>query len=156
QGGRYFDVLVEYAKCVAQDICVKVTVSNRGPERARLHLLPTLWFRNTWSWHRTGEGYWPKPTLGLVDPPHDDATVIWSEHSSLVHISLAADKGPDGAMPAAYFTENETNQARLYGARNDAPYVKDAFHARVIGGDVRATNPAKVGTKAALHYVLDL
>jgi hypothetical protein len=154
--GRYFDVLVEYAKDLAQDICIKVTVSNRGPDRARLHLLPTMWFRNTWAWNRTGEGYWPKPTIGLGETPSGIARVLWSEHTSLGHVELAGDFAPDGSTPEAYFTENETNRRRLWGAPNQTPYVKDAFHARVIGGETRATNPENVGTKAALHYVLDL
>jgi len=152
--GRYFDVLVEYAKASPEDILVKATFFNRGPQAAALHVLPTLWFRNTWSWGRDGEGYWPKPTLGLGNTPPGGAAGLWAEHSSLGRLELCAGAGPNGEVPVAYFTENETNTERLWGVRNASPYVKDAFHERVIHGKRDAINPAEIGTKAALHYRL--
>ncbi len=161
QGGRYFDVTAEYAKETEQDILVRITIANRGPEAARLHVLPTLWFRNTWSWGRTGEGYWRKPTIGEMDPPDGVASLLWTEHQSLGRVELAAAGHPDGGAstsqrPEAYFTENETNTQRLWSVPNKGRFVKDAFHARVIGGDTSVVNPERVGTKAALHYVLDI
>jgi hypothetical protein len=145
--GRYFDVLVEYAKFDTDDLAVVVTVSNRGPVAAPIHVLPTLWFRNTWSWGRTGEGYWPRPWMALDSVR--DGVAIRTEHASLGRFSLYATRiGPD----EVYFTDNETNKLRLWGVPNDSPYVKDAFHERVVHGRVEATNPARVGTKAALHY----
>jgi hypothetical protein len=147
---RYFDVVAEYAKADADDIAIRITVANRGPDAAIIHLLPTLWFRNTWSWGREGEGYWARPELRRSSPNQ-----IAAEHPALGRFVLQAD--PSGHQPSDYlFTENETNAARLFGARNLQPYVKDAFHQAVVMGDRAAVNPAETGTKAALHYVLDV
>jgi hypothetical protein len=149
--GRYFDVVAEYAKADSDDVLVRITVSNRGPERAEVHLLPTLWFRNTWSWGREGEGYWPKPTLRQ----RDDGSIA-AEHDSLGRYAFVAGEGPDGEQPPLLFTENETNVARLFGGANESPYVKDAFHEYVVGGRHDAVNPDGVGTKAAAHYRLSI
>jgi mannosylglycerate hydrolase MGH1-like protein len=150
-GGRYWDVFVEYAKGAPDDVLVRITAANRGPDGARLHLLPTLWARNTWSWGRTGEGYGPKPTLRAEAPG-----AIAVEHASLGKMRLDVGADPDGRMPPLLFTENETNTGRLFGTEPASRYVKDAFHAYVVAGDVAAVNPAGVGTKAAAHYVLDV
>ena len=139
---RYFDVFVEYAKEGPEDILIRITVHNRGPEAARLRVLPTLWFRNTWSW---GEDD-PKPSLREVGPG-----VIHVSHQELGEYRLHCD-----GRPELLFTENESNATRLWGQPNATPYVKDAFHAYIVSGHRDAVNPAKTGTKAAAHYVLDV
>jgi hypothetical protein len=139
---RYFDVFVEYAKEGPEDILIRITVHNRGPEASRLHVLPTLWFRNTWS--SAGEG--PKPSLRESGPG-----AIQASHPELGEYELSCDGAPE-----LLFTENESNTRRLWGESNAAPYVKDAFHACVIAGHPDAVNPAGVGTKAAAHYILDV
>jgi hypothetical protein len=139
---RYFDVFVEYAKGGPEDLLVKVTVHNRGPEAATLHVLPTLWFRNTWSWGGAGT----RPALHAAA----DATLLAS-HPELGDLALAC----DGA-PTLLFTENESNAERLWGTPSPSPYVKDAFHRCVVAGERAAVNPARTGTKAAAHYVLEV
>jgi hypothetical protein len=147
---RYFDVFAEYAKASPGDLLITITVANRGPETAVLHLLPTLWFRNTWSWGRTGEGYTERPRIALAG--HG---AIEAAHEGLGRFTLAAEPVA-GRAPQWLFTENETNAQRLYGVPNRTPYVKDAFHAFVVDGDRDAVNPANEGTKAAAHYTLEL
>jgi len=139
---RYFDVVVEYAKAAPEDILARITVHNRGPESARLHVLPTLWYRNTWS--RGDES--SRPSLRQAGPGSIEAT-----HADLGTSVLQCDGEPE-----LLFTENETNNTRLWGQPNATPYVKDAFHACVIGGRRDAVNPANTGTKAAAHYALDV
>ena len=139
---RYFDVFVEYAKSDPEDVLIRITVNNRGPEAATLHLLPTLWFRNTWSW---GEGE-PKPVLSLLDGDR-----IHAFHPELGDFTLQ----PEGEAELL-FTENESNAGRLWGQPNASPYVKDAFHEYVISGRRDAVNPANTGTKAAVHYVVSV
>jgi hypothetical protein len=143
---RYFDIFAEYAKADTDDILIRITVVNRGPEAATLHLLPTLWFRNTWSWGRSGEGYWPKPKLILSDERR-----ISAEHASLGKLQLEFEAGAE-----VLFTENETNFERLFGLRNSTPYVKDSCHDYVIHGRQAVVNPNGVGTKAAVYYKLTL
>jgi hypothetical protein len=152
-GDRYFDVLVEYAKAAPDDTRIKITVVNRGPVAAPLHLLPSLWFRNTWSWGRTGEGF-PTPRPRLVR----DATpgVIRTEHPTLGTFYLIAESTGGDAPPPALYTENETNFARLYGASNAVPHVKDAFHDYVIGARTEAVNHDGNGTKAAFYLTREL
>ncbi|HEY7611393.1 MAG TPA: hypothetical protein VH764_00250, partial [Gemmatimonadales bacterium] len=147
---RYFDVFAEYAKAGPDDIAVRITIANRGPDQATIHLLPTLWFRNTWSWGRTGEGHTDKPRL------RRRGAAIVAEHSMLGEYELRAEglDRPDG--PTLLFTENETNVARLFGTPNAQPYVKDGFHRVIVEGDQSAVNPAQEGTKAAIHYVLSI
>ncbi len=147
QENSYFDVFVEYAKSSPNDVLIRVTVANRGPEAAELHVLPTLWFRNTWSWGRTGEGYWPKPRVRQVQE-----AVLLVEHASLGTFRLAAAPGPDARLPAFLFTENETNAARVFNTPTSGPHVKDAFHEYIIHGRKAAVSPEKTGTKAAAHY----
>jgi hypothetical protein len=139
---RYFDVFVEYAKADPEDTLIRVTVHNRGPETAELHLLPTLWFRNTWSWEKDTT----KPTLRQAS----EGTVLASD-AKLGDRTLHAEGNPE-----LLFTENETNANRLWGQANPSPYVKDAFHSYVIAGNLGAVNPSKSGTKAAAHYRLEV
>ena len=147
---RYFDVQVEYAKAGPDDILIRITASNRGPDAAQLHVLPTLWFRNTWSWGRTSEGYWRRPMIRRLD-----ASTLTAQHESFGTFRL--DVEPlRGAKPEFLFTENETNVARLFGGHNPTPYVKDAFHERVIHHRLDAVNPNHHGTKAAAQYRLDV
>ncbi len=148
---RYFDVFAEYAKGSPDDILIRLSFANRGPEAATLHVLPTLWFKNTWSWGRTGEGYWPKPIIERVD----DRT-LESVHSTLGKFRLVAEALAGAAEPKLLLTENETNQARLFGGTNASPYVKDAFHEYVVQGNTGAVNPLGIGTKAAVHYRLEI
>jgi hypothetical protein len=139
---RYFDVFVEYAKENPEDILVRITVHNRGPETARLRVLPTLWFRNTWSWGEDDR----KPSLREARPGAIQAT-----HHELGDYWLHCDGAPE-----LLFTENESNSQRLWNQPNASPYVKDAFHQYIISGRSEAVNPAKTGTKAAAHYVLEV
>ncbi|HEY7504105.1 MAG TPA: hypothetical protein VH700_08395, partial [Gemmatimonadales bacterium] len=148
--GRYFDVFAEYAKVGPEDIAIRITVANRGPDQASIHLLPSIWFRNTWSWGREGEGYTGKPLLR-----HAGAAVV-AAHPVLGEYELRAEGLDQAGGPGLLFTENETNVARLFGTPNAQPYVKDGFHRAVVDGDQSAVNPAKEGTKAALHYVLSI
>jgi Glycosyl hydrolase family 63 C-terminal domain len=146
---RYFDVTIEYAKASANDILIKIEIANRGPERARLHVLPTLWFRNTWSWGRTGEGYWPRPRMTRC------GNGVRAEHVTLGTFELRGDANRE-EPPALLFTDNETNYQRLFGVPSHTPFVKDAFGEAVINGHRDALNPEQTGTKAALHYILDV
>ena len=146
---RYFDVLVEYAKAAPEDIGVRISVTNCGPDAATLDLLPTLWFRNTWNW---GDDVM-RPLLyapAMAPAETTDATIL-AEHATLGRYALRCD--PDG-LGDLLFTENETNQERIYGAPNPTPYVKDGIGDAVVGGLTHATNPARHGTKAAAHYRL--
>ena len=138
---RYFDVFVEYAKASPEDILIEITACNRGPDPATLHLLPTLWFRNTWSW---GQVPAPRPALRQSGP----ATVTAS-HPGLGDRFLSC----DGAA-ALLFTENETNTERLFGTPNRTPYVKDGIDSYIVHGRREAVNPDRTGTKMAAHYPL--
>src|SRR5690349_3202125 len=143
---RYFDVVVEYSKAGHDDILMRVTAHNRGPEAATLHLLPTLWFRNTWSW---GDGV-PKPSLAAEDPVAG-AGAVRAVHAELGEWVLHADAGAP-----LLFCENETNNERLFGVPNASPYVKDGINDHVVAGAADAVNPARTGTKAAAHHVLEI
>ncbi len=143
---RYFDVFVEYAKAAPDDLAIRISAVNRGPERASLALLPTLWFRNTWSWGRTGEGYWPKPRISRAG----DSTIL-AEHASLGNFRLDT-----AGSSELLFTENETNYERIFGFKSASPYVKDKFHAYVIEGRQDSVNPQGEGTKAAALYRLEI
>src|SRR5438093_9388364 len=141
-GDRYFDVVVEYGKAAPDDVLVRITATNRGPEAAELHLLPTLWYRNTWSWDTGGP---ERPTLRAGrDSRH---AVIEAEHPSLGARWLYCEGGPD-----LLFTENDTNTARLFDVPNARPYVKDSINAYVVEGSKDAVNPERRGTKAAAYY----
>src|SRR5262249_16455671 len=118
-------------------------------QAATLHVLPTLWFRNCWSWGRTGEGYSAKPRLSL------QGDHLVAEHESLGTYHFAWDSPREGAV-RVLFTENETNAEKLFGAKNSSPWVKDAFHELVVNGRQDAVNPAGEGTKSAVYYRLQL
>src|SRR5262245_8532718 len=142
EGDRYFDVVVEYAKGAPDDVLVVISATNRGPEAAELHVLPTLWFRNTWSWAPGAE----RPALGS-GPARDGHVVIEAEHAELGPRWLYGEGEPD-----RLFTENDTNTRRLFNAPSPPPYVKDAINDYVVDGRKDAVNPTQTGTKAALHY----
>ncbi len=142
--GRYFDVFVEYAKADVEDILIRITAVNRGPEPAPLHLLPTLWFRNTWSWGRDLRR--PIVRTGAPMPP---AVCAEMEHFQYGKRWLLC-----AGQPELLFTENETNYQKLFGVRNRTPYVKDAFHEYVVGNSKAAVNPEQAGTKMAAYHRL--
>jgi hypothetical protein len=142
---RYFDVTAEYAKANPDDILVRITVVNRGPAPAPLRVLPTVWFRNTWSWEPGA----PRPRLGR-GPSSRDGVAIRLEHPAMPGPYRLDCEG----TPELLYTENETNVRRLFGAEPGARYVKDAFHDYVVHGQTEAVNPAGEGTKAAAHYRL--
>ncbi|MGA2256782.1 MAG: glucosidase [Thermoguttaceae bacterium] len=148
---RYFDVFVEYAKSSPNDILIRMTAANRGPEAATLHMLPTVWFRNTWSWGCLHEGCTPKPELRQAGEG-----AVLCEHPTLGRVHFRAHSDSGGRVPALLFTDNQTNHERLFQAPNESPHVKDAFHDYVIHGRSDAVNSAAVGTKAAAHYVLNI
>lgn len=149
---RYFDVTAEYAKGDQDDLLIRVTIANRGAEPASLHVLPTLWFRNTWSWGRTSEGYAAKPS---IRPLGDSA--LQTEHQTLGrYLFHIAPSEIVGGKPDFVFTDNHTNVQRLFNSSNPSPYVKDAFHRLVIDGDRGAVNPELEGTKAAVHCVMSV
>ena len=151
---RYFDVVVEYAKASPEDLLVRISATNRGPDAAELHLLPTLWFRNEWAWgdwhHLASADATPPPRPLLQrDRANSDARgwrVVAAHHACGRHILTG-----EGAE-ALLFTENETNVARLYGAANAQPYVKDGIENALIHGRGDLVNPAETGTKVAAHY----
>jgi hypothetical protein len=143
---RYFDVFVEYAKASVEDILIRITVENPGSQAAALHILPTLWFRNTWAWSPEAT----KPALGevrgkkgikTVEASHPDLGKRW------MHV--------DGDVPLL-FTENETNSQRLFGVPNGGPYVKDGINDYVVNGSAETVNPAGTGTKVAAHHILEV
>ena len=139
---RYFDVFVDYAKAGPEDLLIAIRVCNRGPDDASLHVLPTLWFRNTWWRDADAE----RPVL-RDDGRIGRASVIAASHAQLGDHELLCDEAPE-----LWFTDNESNAARLSGGANATPYVKDAFHERLVHGRVDATNPARIGTKATAHH----
>src|SRR5262249_32103968 len=145
-GDRYFDVTVEYAKATPDDVLIRITATNRGPAVAELHVLPTLWFRNTWSWD-----------VGAARPRLHTAggragwQAIEADHPTLGRRWLYCEGAAD-----LLFTENETNRARLYGVPNETAYVKAAFNDYVVHRRTDAVNAVGVGTKAAVHQQLAL
>jgi len=149
--GRYFDVLAEHAKAGPDDVLLRLTIANRGPAAARLHVLPQLWFRNTWSWGRGDEDPLERARITALGPGR-----LRAEHRTLGRFLLCYEAGPGGALPPVLFTENDTHQERLFGAPSETPYVKDAFDRYVVHGETGAVNPAGYGSKAAPHYVLEL
>lgn len=148
---RYFDVVVEYAKASPDDLLIRVTVHNRGPEAAPLHLLPTVWFRNTWSWGCRHEGCTVKPLIRLAEPDR-----LALDHATLGTFALRMGPDPAGIPAPVLFTENETNTDRLLGVPNLSPYVKDAFDRYVVHGVRDAVNSRPSGTKAAPLYLLQV
>jgi hypothetical protein len=140
---RYFDVTVEYAKASPEELMIRISATNRGPDAASLDLLPTVWFRNTWSWGRKNGG--PKPAL------RQGAGAIELQHHALGARRLECEGAPE-----FLFTENDTNTQRLFGSPNAGPYVKDGINDCVVQGVAGAVNPERVGTKAAARYRLSL
>ena len=140
---RYFDVFVEYAKAGVEDILIKITATNRGPESASLNLLPTIWFRNTWSWNQNGH---QKPGLRKLQED-----VVELEVSDLGKRWLYCDDSPE-----LLFTENDTNVARLFNVTNGSQYFKDGINDYIVHGHKDAVNPDQAGTKAAANYKLTI
>jgi hypothetical protein len=138
----YFDIVVEYAKASTEDILIRLTITNCGAARAPLHVLPTVWFRNEWSWR-----------AGVTKPVISDAggsnVAVVTQHPTLGRRWLVS----DGCAADVIYTENETNFERAFGVKNARPYVKDAFGRLLIENDISAVNPKRIGTKAAFHYV---
>jgi hypothetical protein len=138
---RYFDVLVEYAKIDSNDLVIRIAITNRGPVAATLHVLPQIWFRNRWSWSGGHRPRITKSRFGSFEIDHPKYGV-YRFH-------------PEG-LPLTLFTENESNQQLLFGVANSSPYVKDAFHRYVVGGDEGAVSPEAIGSKAGALYQLHL
>lgn len=143
---RYFDVLVEYAKFGPEDILIRVTISNRGPDAADMTALPTLIFRNDWAWTEPNGKQLPRPTIRDAADPARPGVV--AEHPTLGRYRFAT-VGEAHGVAETLFTGNETNREALGYGRNDTPFCKDAFHRYVVDGDVRAVDPARQGTKVA-------
>src|SRR5882672_3253741 len=143
---RYFDVFVEYAKQSPEDILIQVTVCNRGPETAKIHVLPTLWFRNSWSWWNIVERPRLEKKAGQGRLP-----VVMAYHPDLGEREFLVDR----RVPFL-FTENETNNERLFGQPNTTPFVKDGINDYVVNGRRDAINTQGLGTKCAAHYELDV
>jgi hypothetical protein len=144
---RYFDVVVEYAKASPDDILIRISATNWGPETARLDLLPTLWFRNTWSWGWDDR----RPALRSVTDGDGAAAFVHASHPVLGDYWLACDRSP-----SLLFTENETNAERLWGGQNPTPFVKDGIDSAVVHGRGDLVNSERTGTKVAAHYRLDI
>jgi hypothetical protein len=155
--GRYFDVQAEYAKGSPNDIVIRITATNRGPETAPLHLIPQLFYRNTWAWGCRHEGCETKPRMQLNSPG-----LVQCDHATLGRFFFHVDgDGTAGENDQAHsadmlFTENETNVARLFGAVNYYSNVRDAFHDYVVHGQTGAVNQANVGTKVGAHFGFDI
>ena len=147
---RYFDIVIEYAKAAPESIAIRVEIFNRGPEDADLHVLPHLWFRNTWAWTEPRSA---EPVIRL-----DGDRIVADDRTAAAPKNLFMEYrlgerflyGPPGATPL--FSDNESNAERLYGASNRTPYVKDAFHRYLVHGEAGVVNPAMRGTKACLDY----
>ncbi len=152
---RYFDIQIEYAKASSEDICIRVEAFNRGPEPAPLHLIPHLWFRNTWSW---GDEPQPEPCIRPDDASKDSVCIVADDSCGAAPANLPFTyrlgtrylygRGHGELL----FTDNESNFERLYGVPNRRTYLKDAFHRAIVNGESDAVNPSLTGTKACIHY----
>jgi hypothetical protein len=140
---KYFDVFVEYAKAETEDILIKITVANRSDEAAAIHVLPTVWYRNTWSWNAAASN---RPNLKAIG----DAGIELETDKYGKHFLYCENAGE------LLFTENNTNKQKLYGAENETSFVKDGINDYIVNGDQNAVNPDKKGTKAAAHYALEI
>ncbi len=147
-GNRYWIVEVHYAKASPDDLLMTISVTNAGPDTETLHVLPTAWFRNTWSWGDDPA----RPVLGAAA---SDPSVVAIEHPFVGELELIAGPGPDGTGPTVLFCENETNLARLYGAAPLTPYPKDGINDHVVAG-APTVNPGRTGTKCAFWYRVTL
>jgi len=148
---RFFDVQAEYAKKSANDILIRVTVTNHGPQAHRITVLPTLWFRNTWVWGCRHEGCSLKPRIEKVGPRR-----VKTSHETLQPFQCDFGPHPDATDVEVLFTENETNFEKLFGGKNFSPYTKDAFHRYVVDGETDAVNPKTHGTKVAAVYRMEI
>src|SRR5215831_8101300 len=144
---RYFDITLEYAKVDPHNVFILVTATNRGPDAADLHILPTFWFRNTWSWGRDTR----RPGLGAIPSLADHSLAIHASHRRLGDYNLHCKDALE-----LLFTENETNTERLFTWPNKQPFVKDAFNAFIVDGQRGTTNPQRMGTKAAARYFFQI
>ncbi|MGI8786865.1 MAG: MGH1-like glycoside hydrolase domain-containing protein [Pyrinomonadaceae bacterium] len=144
---RYFDVFVEYAKADAEDVCIKITATNRGDRFAPLHVLPTLWFRNRWSWYEKSN----KPQMRQVETKTKNLAAVYLTEEKLGDYQFVC----EGASQIL-FCENETNFEKIYGAKNQAQYVKDGINDYVVHNQNAAVNPNQTGTKAAAHYIFNI
>jgi len=148
---RYFDVFVEYAKAAPEDLLIRICVCNRGPDPALIHVLPTLWYRNTWSWHDGG----PKPIVEAIDA--DGRAILRAQHTDpALKESVAQHYLHCEGTPQLLFTENETNNVRIFRRSDGQPYAKDGIDEYVVHGRRNAVNPDRIGTKAAAHYHLTI
>lgn len=138
----YFDIFIEYAKASPEDILIKISAYNRGPEAKPLHILPTYWWRNTWSWWNEPQ----KPSLESISSKND-SQAIKARHAQLGSYVLYFEDSPP-----LLFVENETNTEKIYGMPNASPYVKDSIHEYIVNGKTTAVNPNLIGTKASAHY----
>ena len=148
---NYCDVFATYAKNSPDDVIIKITVANRSAKATQLHLLPTLWFRNTWIWGCTHEGCTLKASIKAVSDRE-----VECRHDTLDKFRFYVCPDSRGKTARMLFTENETNSMRLWNVEQYTSYTKDAFHRFVINGDEKAVNPKKRGTKVAPHFVFDL
>jgi hypothetical protein len=144
---KYFDVFIEYAKADAEDICVKITAHNRGRETAPLHVLPTIWFRNRWSWSETAD----KPAMNEIETTAKNLSIV-----QLIDEKLGEYRLTCSGAERLLFCENETNFEKLYGGQNESAFAKDGINDFVVGKKTAAVNPAQNGTKAAAHYRFDI
>ena len=144
---RYFDIFIEYAKAGADDICIKITAINRGPDAAPLHILPTVWFRDTWTWNDLPH----HPVIETANIDTHNLAAMQLRHKELGTFWLLCE-----GSSSLLFTENETNAAKLYNGTNESPYTKDAFNRYIVNNEQSAVNPRDRGTKASPHYVLML
>ncbi len=148
---RYFDIIIEWAKATEEDLVCRITAINRGPDTAPIHLLPHLWARNTWSW-----GYAPdRPQIQVIDPPQSGIAAAQAKERHLNtrwwYVATPGSLRDETRAPTLLFTENDTNQERLYNTGNPLPYVKDGFHAAIVEGRLDRVCPDQHGTKAAAH-----
>ncbi len=155
---RYFDVFVEYAKAAPKDILIRISAVNRGPDAAPLHVLPTLWYRNNWSWHLKKDPEFVQPTLRAASTDYGESGAIYAENSRIGRYVLAWECAKEHAegMPSMLFTNNETNVRRLFDYPNPTPYVKDGINNAIVQGAADAVNPEQTGTKATVHYTFDV
>jgi hypothetical protein len=145
---RYFDVFVEYAKNSPDDILIEISVINRGPEEKTLHLLPTLWFRNTWSWDESRA----KPSIKLIKPNGNGRKIVLEAYHPTLGERWLHCESPSQLL----FTENETNYERLFSVGNSFPYVKDGIENYIVHGQKESVNPNQTGTKVSPHYLLKI
>ncbi|CAN0234247.1 unnamed protein product, partial [Hapterophycus canaliculatus] len=147
---RFFDVTATYAKADDNDLLIEISVTNQGPDPHAITVMPTMWFRNTWVWGCRHEGCTAKPLIQKID---GDAHVVHTKHDTLEPFRLQFENQPGSEL---VFTENETNNQKLFGTANFSPYTKDAFHRYVIDGETKAVNPKQHGTKCAAIYRWEL